>query len=156
MTQQHTNDNNQLALSATTALTMFALTATTDDEQSPARSFHICNQGNIRTVSVHGDATELLVDLSKIPLPRDVVAIGIHSSERTTPIATEQPSEHPQQQQVQAVIVVDRDFRVVTAARLELTPDEIHLAYDNDGHMPDVLVGAMTLSMRLSHKSEPQ
>jgi hypothetical protein len=152
---QHNNDNEQLVLSVTTALTMYSLTANDNHEQSPARSFHICNAGDIRTVSVHDDAYELIANLSRTPLPIEVTAIGVHSSGWASPITTERPSEHPLRQRVQLVVVVARDFQVVSAARFDLTPDEIHLSHDGEGHLADGLVAAMALSMRLSHGTKP-
>lgn len=129
------------------ALDMYALSIDDEFETRPARGFHITQCGDVRTVLEADDAYDVLAQMGQLSLPTDVALIGLHTTGWASPIYEGAPSEHPERQRVELVVVVNRHFKIVSVARLAASHENISTT-DGDGPITDALTAAMALSIR--------
>lgn len=129
------------------ALDMYALSIDDEFETRPARGFHITRCGDVQTVLEANDAYDVLAQMGQLSLPTDVALIGLHTTGWASPIYEGAPSEHPERQRVELVVVLNRNFEMVSVARFATSHEDISTT-DGDGPLTDALTAAMALSLR--------
>lgn len=139
--------DSELMRFAQLALDMYAISIEESFETRPARGLHITQCGDVRTVHEADDAYEVLAQMARLSLPTDVASIGLHTTGWASPIYEGAPSEHPERQRVELVVVVNRHFEIVSIARLATRHEDIS-STDGEGPITDALTAAMALSLR--------
>ncbi len=138
---------SELMQFAQLALDMYALSIGESFETRPARGLHITQCGDVRTVHEADDAYEVLAQMGQLSLPTDVASIGLHTTGWASPIYEGAPSEHPERQRVELVVVLNRNFEMVSVARFATSHEDISTT-EGDGPITDALTAAMALSLR--------